>query len=171
MLAQTQHAVEGNSCEVAGAFVDGNTVDDVAGDQIFQRPKEVLRGNAEHGGAHANAGVERHYFVARHFLAEPIDQVDFGADRPLRALGGFRDGLDDAFGRADLIGGLGYLEAAFRMHDHANAGMLAADTLDVLGREALVHRAVALPQNHARRADGFRRIAAEFLIRIPDDHL
>ncbi len=56
------------------------------------------------------------------------------------------------------------------MNDDANAGMFAADTLDLPQREALVHRAVAFPEDDTRVADGFRRIAAKFLIRIPNDH-
>jgi len=81
------------------------------------------------------------------------------------------DGCDDALGRADLIGGLCDFEAAFGMRDDANAGMLAAEALDLLRRKALVHGAIALPEDNARAADRFRRVSAKFLIGIPDDHL
>src|SRR6266567_2808662 len=170
MLTQTQHAVEGNSRIVASALIDRNAVDDVAFAEVFKRPKEMLRGNAEHRGADADAGIERDDIAVPEFLAEAVDEVDFRAHSPLGAGRRGRNGLDDAFGRADFVGGLGDFEAAFGMNDDANAGMFAADALDLAQREALVHRAVAFPEDDTRVADGFRRIAAKFLIRIPNDH-
>src|ERR1035438_7667624 len=100
-----------------------------------------------------------------------MDQVDFGADCPLGTCGRFCKRFDDAFGRADLIRGLRYFETAFWVDDHANARMLAAHLLDMLRRKALVDRAVALPKNHASSTNCVSRVAAKFLVRIPDDHL
>src|SRR5713226_10326580 len=171
MLAQSEHAVESNSSVVASAFVDGDAVDDVAFGQIFKRPKEVLRCDAEHGGANANAGIERNDSVVLKFLAKAVDKVNFRANGPLGASRRGLNSLDDALGRADLVGRLCDLEAAFGMGDDANARMLAADALDLLRSEALVHGAVALPQNNARTANRFRRVSAKFLVRIPHDHL
>src|SRR3984957_16568811 len=161
MLAQSEHPVERNSRKVSGSFIDRNAVDDVAGDQVVQRPEKMLWGDAEHRGANAHAGIERHHFVIGQFLAEPIDQVNFGADRPLRARRRCGDGLDDAFSRADLVGGLSNLEAALRMNDYADARMLAAHAFDVARGETLVDGAVALPQNYAWGANGIRGIPAE----------
>src|SRR6266704_512735 len=96
MLTQTQHAVEGNSRIVTSALIDRNAVDDVAFAEVFKRPKEMLRGNAEHRGADADAGIERDDFAVPEFLAEAVDEVDFRAHSPLRAGGKSRDGLDDA---------------------------------------------------------------------------
>src|SRR6266481_4105663 len=171
MLAQSEHAVESNARMVAGALVNGDAVDDIAFAEILERPEEVLRSNAEHRGANAHAAVERDDLVVSQFLAEAIDKMDFGADGPLGAGRRSLDGFDNAFRRADLIGGLGDLEAAFRVNDDANAGMLAADAPDLLRREALVHGAVALPEDDAGVANCFGRVAAKFLVRIPDDHL
>src|SRR6267378_2568653 len=171
MLAQTEHAVEGNSRMMASAFVNGDAVHNVALTQIFERPEEMLRGDAKHRGADANAGIERDNFVALQFLAEAVDKVNFGADGPFGACRGGLNCLDDAFSRADLVGGLGDLEAAFWVSDDANAGMLAADALHLLRRETLVYGAVALPENDARVANRFRCVSAKFLVRIPDDHL
>src|ERR1700720_4035465 len=98
----------------------------------------MLGCNAKHRGAHAYAGIERHDFAVRHFLAKPIDQVNLRAYRPLRVRRRLRDSFDDAFGRADLVGGLGYFIAALRMHDYANTGVLAANALDVPRLEALM---------------------------------
>src|SRR5258706_13207223 len=129
----------------------------------------MLRSDTEHRRADANAGIERDNFVVLQFLAEPVGEVDFGADGPLSAGGRSLNGFDDALGRTDLIGGLCDFEAAFGMHDDANAGMLAADALDLLRREALVHGAIALPEDDARVVNRFRRVSAKFLIGIPDD--
>src|SRR6266851_4011257 len=156
---------------VAGALVNGNAVNDVALAEVFEHPKEMLRSDAEHRRADANAGIERDDFVVLQFLAEAVDEVDLRADGPFGARGRSLDGFDDAFGGADLIGGLGDLEAAFRVRDDANTGMLAADALDLLRCEALVHGAIALPEDDARAANRFRRVSAKFLVRIPDDHL
>src|SRR6266436_2989423 len=171
MLSQTQHAVEGNAGMVARALIDGDAVHYVALAQIFERPEEMLRSDTEHRRADANAGIERDDFVILQFLAEAVDEVDFRADGPFGAGGRSLDGCDDTLGRADLIGGLCDFEAAFGMRDDANAGMLAAEALDLLRRKALVHGAIALPEDNARAADRFRRVSAKFLIGIPDDHL
>src|SRR5882762_2589214 len=171
MLAQTQHPVESNPRMVASALVNGNAVNDVAFAEVFKRPEEMLRGYAEHRGADANAGIERDDFVVLQFLAEAVDEVDFSANGPLGAGGRSLDSFDDALGRTDLIGGLCDFEAAFGMRDDANARMLAADARDLLRREALVHGAIALPEDHARVVNRFRRVSAKFLVGIPNDHL
>src|SRR3981081_1788746 len=119
MLAQTQHTVESNPRMVASALVHGNAVNDIAFAEIFERPEEMLRGDTEHRRADANAGIERNDFVILQFLAEAVDEVDFRADCPHRAGWRSLDGLDDALGRTDLIGGLGALEAGFGMRDDA----------------------------------------------------
>src|SRR5713226_7113024 len=138
MLAQTEHAVESQTRIMTGAFVNGNAVDDVTLAEIFERPEEMLRGNAEHGGANANAGVERDDFVVPEFLAEAVDEVNFRAHGPLGARGRGCYGFDDAFGRADFVGGLRDFKAAFGMGDHVDSGMLAPNAFDVLRGEALV---------------------------------
>src|SRR5437879_12597243 len=68
MLTQTQHAVESNPRMVSSPLVNGNTVNDVALAQIFERPEEMLRRDAKHGGANANAGIERDDLVVFQFL-------------------------------------------------------------------------------------------------------
>src|SRR5713101_2521043 len=171
MLSQTQHAVESNPRVVAGALIDGDAVHYVALAQIFEHPEQMLRSDTEHRRANADAGIERNDFVVLQFLAEAVDEMDFRADGPFGAGRRSLDGFDDALGRADLVGGLGNLEAAFGMRDDANAGMLAADARDLLRREALVNGAIALPEDDARVANRFRRVSAIFLVRIPDDHL
>src|SRR5260370_37446668 len=163
MLAQSEHAVESNSRVVASAFVNGDAVDDVAFAEILKRPEEMLRGDAEHGGTDANAGIERNDSVVQ-FLTEAIDEVNFRADSPLGAGWRSLDGFNDAFGGADLVSSLSDLKAAFGVSDDANARMFAADAVDLLRGEALVNGAIALPQNDARGADGFRRVSAKLLV-------
>src|SRR5712692_985719 len=171
MLAQTEHAVEGNSRVVSSAFIDGDTVDDVAFGQILKRPEEMLGGDAEHGSADANARIERDDLVVFQFLAETVDEMNFRADGPLGAGGGSLDGFNNALGRTDLIGGLGDLEATFGMRDDANAGMFAPNALDLLRCEALVHGTIAFPEDDAGVANRLRRVSAKFLVGIPDNHL
>src|SRR6266852_8232770 len=171
MLAQSEHAVESNSSVVAGALVDRDAVDDVAFAEILKRPEEMLRGDAEHRGTDANAGIERNDSVVLKFLTEAVDEVNFRADSPLGAGWRSLDGFDDAFGGADLVSSLSDLEAAFGVSDDANARMFAADAVDLLRGETLVNGAIALPQNDARGADGFRRVSTKLLIRVPNDHL
>src|SRR5260370_39409550 len=119
----------------------------------------MLWRDAEHRGADTNAGIERDDFVIPQFLAEAVDEVDFRADGPLRASGRSFYGFDNAFCLADLIGGLGDLEAAFGMRDDANAGMLAADAFDLLRRAALVHGAIGLREDGAPGAHCCRRLS------------
>src|SRR5260221_7568786 len=130
----------------------------------------MLGCNAKHRGARAYAGIERHDLAIGHFFGKPVEQVNLGAPRPLRVRRRLRDSFDDAFGGADLVGGLRYFKAALRMDDYANAWVLAANALDMLRLEALMDRAVALPQDDARFANRFRRIAFKILVRIPHDH-
>ena len=85
--------------------------------------------------------------------------------------GACRDRADDVVGRADLIGHLDDLVRALGMHDHDAAGVLGAERLDVRGREPLVHRAVALPEQER----GFLHLgvleAAEPLAGVDDSHV
>ena len=85
-----------------------------------------------------------------HLAGEPIHEMDFGADRPHRARRARGDLRDDVFGRSRVVGGLHDVERHLGMHDDANAGMVAPDVVDLPHGEAGVHRAVALPQDHAR---------------------
>src|SRR5205809_638180 len=57
------------------------------------------------------------------------------------------------------------------MHDDADARMLDADVLDLTGGEARVHRAMPLPQDHARALDRVGFDAAPDLVGVPDNHL
>src|SRR2546423_298552 len=134
----------------ASVLVNADTVNDVALTQILERPEKMLRSDTEHRGANADAGIERDDFVVLQFLAEAIDQVNFCAHGPLRANRRSQDGFDDTLGRADLIGGLGDLEAAFGMRDDANSRMLAADALDLVRGEAAGHGRRAPPEVDAR---------------------
>src|SRR5215469_16767059 len=152
-------------------FVHGNLVHDFPLAQIFEGPKQVLWRDSKHRRANAHAGIERDHFAVFQFLSEAIYEVNFGAHRPFRSGVSGHNGLADAFGRADLVGSLRHLETAFGMNDDANAGLFASDRVDVLGAEALMDRAVALPENDLRLREGLRAVPAEFLERVPDNHL
>src|SRR5437879_12412734 len=57
------------------------------------------------------------------------------------------------------------------MGNDADAGMLVADACHLLRGEALAYGTIALPQDDARIAHRFRTVPAEFLVRVPDNHL
>src|SRR5437868_3185057 len=115
----------------------------------------MLRCNAEHRGTHTNARIERNDLAVRHFLGETVHQVNFGTHGPLRTRGRSGNRTNDALCRADLIRRLRNLEAALRVRDYVNAGMLATHMLDMLLRESLVDGAIAFPQNHTSSANRF----------------
>ena len=52
-LLNFQHAVEGNACPMFIGILDDDAIHHAIVRQIFQRPAQVLRRNAEHGGAQA----------------------------------------------------------------------------------------------------------------------
>jgi len=80
MLAQSEHAVEGQARVVTSALVNGDAVDDVALAEIFERPEEMLGSDAEHGRADADAVVKRHDRMVFQFFVEAIDKMDFSAN-------------------------------------------------------------------------------------------
>src|SRR6266478_5879707 len=96
--------------------------------------------------------------------------MDLCAHSPLRIRRRLRYSLDDAFCRADLIRRLRHFIPALGMHDYPDTGMCVTHPLDVLWLEALMNRAVALPEDGLRLPNCFRRISAIILIRIPNDH-
>src|SRR4029077_10199730 len=104
MLPQTEHVVERHARVMASAFVHGDAVHDVSSSQIFERPEQMYGRDAEHCRTNADAGVERHYFAVSQLFAKTVDEVNLRADGPLGAGGRRSDGLDDAFGRADMVG-------------------------------------------------------------------
>ena len=56
------------------------------------------------------------------------------------------DPLEDPLGGADPVGELDDVVRALGVHDHLAVGVLGPERGDVLGPEALVHRAVPLPE-------------------------
>ena len=56
------------------------------------------------------------------------------------------------------------------MHNHANAGILCTDVVNVLGQKALVDGAVALPENYFGGAQAVGSYTSAQLIRVPHDH-
>ena len=63
------------------------------------------------------------------------------------------------------------LVRALGVHDHLDVGVLGAERRDVLGPEALVHRAVALPQQERRVLDVALLEPAELEARVPHPHV
>src|SRR5215469_10660301 len=171
-LGDFEHAVKGYPGPVFDVVFYLDLVDHVAFDQVFEGPAEVLRGDAEHGGAEATGVVEGDHPLPlfREFSAHAVDEVYFRAHREHCSFRGLADHLQQAFGRADPVGFLADFPAAFRMNDDADAGIPGADVVDVLREETLVDRAVAFPQNYPRLLEAIGSEAAVNQVGIPDDH-
>ena len=78
---------------------------------------------------------------------------------------------DDVLGRADPVGELAHVVRALGVHDHLAVGVLGPERGDVLGPEALVHRAVALPEQERRLLDVALLEPAELEARVPHPHV
>ena len=83
---------------------------------------------------------------------------------------GLAHDVDDAFGRAALVGRLDDLERALGMRDHLALRILLAERVDLLDGEARVDRAVPLPQQQLGVLDDLRGQPAADLVGIPDGH-
>src|SRR5258707_2772653 len=98
----------------------------------------MLRSDTEHRRANANAGIERDDFVVLQFLAEAVDEVDFGADGPLSAGGRSPDGFFDGLRRTQLIVGPLVFGAALWLAEGAEGPRPSAGQLVVLRPRTLV---------------------------------
>src|SRR5215472_11141042 len=80
-LGDFEHAVKGYPGPVLDVVFNFDLVDHVAFDQVFEGPAEVLRGDAEHGGAEATGVVEGDHPLPlfREFSAHAVDEVYFRA--------------------------------------------------------------------------------------------
>ena len=81
------------------------------------------------------------------------------------------DRPDDGVGRADLVGQLDHLVGALGVDRTMPVGVLGPERRDVLGPEALVHRAVALPQQQGRRLHLGVLEAAQVEAGVPHRHV
>jgi len=151
---------------------DLDLVDDAALDEVFQRPGQMLRADAIHGCAEAAGVIQRDDLFALRgkALGEAVDEMDFGTDGEHRTCRGVLDELDEALGRAEGVGLLADLPAAFGMDDDLNAGILGADLIDVAGQEALMDGAVAFPEDDATGFEGGLGLPALQRPRVPDRH-
>ena len=52
------HSLQSDVCEMLGLVVNNDLVNDIAVDEIFHRPREILRRDAVHRRAHAEVGSE-----------------------------------------------------------------------------------------------------------------
>src|SRR5450756_1568647 len=83
VLYDVEHAFESGAREFSLARGHLDLVDDLALDQVFQRPRQMLRIDARHGRAHAYGGRhEPHNFALRlELLGDAVDEIEFGADQ------------------------------------------------------------------------------------------
>src|SRR5262249_24448955 len=82
-----EHPVQCNTSIRGNIAFDANLVHNSAFDQILKRPKQVLRIDTEHCRAEASAIVERNDEPVWIFLHQPVYEVNFRTDSPLRTGG------------------------------------------------------------------------------------
>ena len=109
--------------------------------------------DAAHLGAGGACLVQHAYELVGVAFGKAIDEVRFGANRPLAASLGRFDGGDDLRGAPCRISRLDYLTGTFGMHNHADIPVRLSDCGNVLCAEELVNVAVAFPQDKRRPLD------------------
>ena len=102
--------------------------------------------------------------------------MNFGAHSEHLPLGSLIDELDQTFRRAESVGLLADLPTALGVDDDLDAGVARAHLIDVAGKEALMHGAMALPEEDAAVLELLFCLAAAIFTkldgpRIPDGHL
>src|ERR1035441_9011359 len=111
----------------------------------------MLGADAVHGGAEGAVVIEGQDALALRSkaLGQPIHEVDLSADGELGAGRGLLYQGDYALGRAESIGFLTDFPTALSVNDDLDAGIFRAHIVNLAGQEALVHGAVALPEQNA----------------------
>jgi hypothetical protein len=127
--------------------------------------------DAVHRRARADQRVERHHGLVRVLLGQPVHQVYLGAHGDGRPRRQRVERLDDVVGGADLVGEQHGLVGALGVHDHDAVGVLGPEGGHVVGREPLVDRAVAPPQQEAGVLAVGLAEAAPLEPRVPHPHL
>ena len=102
---------------------------------------------------------------------QALHHVDLGGDRDHRARGRVGDPILDPLRRAHPVGDLDEIVRALGVHDHLHVGVLGPGRLRRARAEALVHRAVALPQEQRRVLDVALLEVAAVAVRVPHAHV
>ena len=127
-----EHPVQGQTRIGGNVRINRNLIDDTAIQQIFKRPQEVLRIDAEHSGAEASAIIERDNEPVRILFRQAVHKMDLCADSPFRAGGRLRETSDNVLGRAEIICELNDFKSALRVGNYPDAGIPCTDLRDVL---------------------------------------
>ena len=142
------------SATCAHSAVSGSTVmrlTTLPVDQVLEHPgagaAASMRNIVEHGQM---SGSSDTIVLSGRLVARRCTRWISVPTRDGRPGRGRLDGLDDVVGRPDLVGERAHLVRALGVGDDDAVRVLGAERLDVLGPEALVHRAVALPQQERR---------------------
>ena len=166
-----EHPLERDPRPLGGVRVDGDLVHDLAPRPVTRAP---TRGAGRRCGTWWSTGrssgssdttVRSGCSCAIRctmWISVPTPSTEPGA-APL-------DPVEDALGGADPVGELDDVVRALGVHDHLTVGVLGAERGDVLGPEALVHRAVPLPEQEGRFLHVALLEAAELEARVPHPH-
>ena len=141
-----QHPLQRHPGPCGHLAVDLNPVAHLAGHQALEDPGQMGRIDAGHGRAGADEGVQADDGLVGRLVVEALDQVDLGGHADHRPGRGRRHAADQVVGRAHQVGHLHHVVGALGVHHHDAVGVLGPEGRHMLGPEALVHRAVALPQ-------------------------
>ena len=103
--------------------------------------------DTRHRRAGAYHRIQRHDTKLRVLCGKTVHQVDLRGNSDHGPGIGFVDGPDDGVCGSDLVGELDNLMSALGVHEDEAVGILGTECRNMLGPEALVDRAVSLPQD------------------------
>ena len=115
--------------------------------------------------------MEVQHLPVRIFQGQPGHQVDLRAHHDGCARFRLPDIFHDEIRGAAGVGQGHHLLSALRVHHHFGPGELLPPGEHVLHREAGVDVAVAVPEDQPGPADVVGAVAAQGLLRVPDDQV
>ena len=83
LVRDFQHSLQRQARIGSDVGCHGDLVGDAAFDETLERPKQMLRINAEHRGAKTAAVIEGNNETIRILFFKTVHQMNFGADGPL----------------------------------------------------------------------------------------
>ena len=136
-----EHAIKRYPRPMLDIISHFDLIDDIAFRQILQSPAQMLRRDAEHGGAQTTRIVERDDLLPfrSEFLSHTVDQVDLGAYGKHGAGGRVADHPKQAFSRPNPVSFLAHFQAALGMNNDADSRKFCANVIHMFRKEALVH--------------------------------
>src|SRR5215208_2042366 len=165
---QIKHPLQRGLGVALSLRIDCDLVDDMALRQVLQGPNEMRQVDPIHCGAVTDVLLQKNDLLVGMIMSEALDQVELGADSPLRPRLCLLDGLDDELCGADQIRLQDDLMLALWMHQHIDTGDSCPHVADGLMGEPSMHRAMAFPQDHRSGLHFARGEATVVLVGVVD---